>query len=230
MATQDRTTVEEPPKRRGPGRPKHDGPSPKFLARQAEIVTAAAKIFREKGYDAGTLDDVGEATGLRGPTLYYYVQSKAHLLYMIFSRTLDVALGELDERLRIEDPRQRLAALIRYQIETVAGEADLFAVFFDNHPRLDPQFEKEIRARERKYLDSFTAAVQAAADAGVIQITDVRYATRAIHTMTTWIYKWFRPGDSAALLAENCISLVLGPETAVRTEPLPATPRRPRSK
>lgn len=206
----DATKTESPPKRRGPGRPKSDGPSPKFLARRNEIITAAAKVFREKGYDAGTLDDVGEATNLRGPTLYHYVDSKAHLLYLIFERTLDIGLADLDERLKIKDPAERLAALIRYQIEIVARESDLFAVFFDHHPRLEPQYEKEIRARERKYLNAFTSAVGAAAEAGVIEITDVIYATRAIHTMTTWIYKWIRPGDSTELLADNCISLILG--------------------
>ena len=210
MASHEPTATQEPPKRRGPGRPKSDGPSPKFLAKQEEIVTAAAKIFREKGYEAGTLDDVGEATGLRGPTLYYYVPSKSHLLYMIFQRGLDVGLANLDERLRIKDPRERLAALIRHQIEVVAKEPDLFAVFFDHRPGLEPEHRKEILARERKYLNGFTSAVAAAAEAGVIEITDVAYATRAIHTMTTWIYKWIRPGDNPDLLAENCISLILG--------------------
>ena len=212
------TKTEAPPKR-GPGRPKNDGPSPKFLARTEEIVTAAAKIFREKGYDSGTLDDVGEALNLRGPTLYYYVESKAHLLYMIFQRALDVALADLDERLQIDDPRERLAALIRYQIETVAREADLFAVYFDHHPRLEARYEQEVRGKERRYLNTFREAVAAAAEAGVIEISDVNYATRAIHTMTTWIYKWVRPGDDIDLLADNCIALVLGPQRKKRKRP-----------
>jgi AcrR family transcriptional regulator len=174
-------------------------------------VAAAARVFREKGYDAGTLEDVGEATNLRGPTLYYYVQSKAHLLYLIFQRGLDVGLADLDERLRIEDPKERLAAFIRYQIEVVAKEPDLFAVFFDHRPRLDSQYDKEIRTRERRYLDAWNAAVRGAAEAGVIEVTDVTYATRAIHTMSTWFYKWLRPDDDIELLVENCISLILGP-------------------
>lgn len=198
------------PKRR-PGRPKHDGPSAKFLSRQEEIMTAAAKIFREKGYESGTLDDVGEALNLRGPTLYYYVKSKANLLYMIFQRTLDLGLADLDNLLCIDDPRERLAALIRHQVHIVAREADLFAVFFDHHPYLESQFEDEIRARERRYLNAFRQVVEAAAEAGVLRIGDAKYATRAIHTMTTYIYKWIRPGDDVNLVAENFVGLVLGP-------------------
>ena len=120
-------------------------------------------------------------------------------------------MAELDELLTIEDPRERLAALIRYQITVVAREPDLFAVFFDNAPRLEKKYRAEIRARERKYLDGFRSAVQGAVDAGVIQVSDVTYAMRAIHTMTTWIYKWIRPGDDPELLADNCIALILGP-------------------
>jgi AcrR family transcriptional regulator len=171
-------------------------------------------VFREKGYDRGTLEHVGEALNLRGPTLYYYVRSKGNLLYLIFQRGLDLGLTQLDELSKIDDPAERLAALIRHQILAVAREPDLFAVFFDNAPRLDKKYRAEIRARERKYLDGFRSAVEAAAQAGVIQVSDVTYAMRAIHTMTTWIYKWIRPGDDPELLADNCVALILGPEQA----------------
>jgi TetR/AcrR family transcriptional regulator, cholesterol catabolism regulator len=203
--------TEQPAARRGPGRPRHDGPSPKFLARRDEIITAAAKVFGEKGFDAGTLEDVGEAANLRGPTLYHYIDSKAHLLYLIFERTLDIAHANIEERLgHIADPRERLAELIRCQVEMSTRESDFMTVFYDQRPRLDPQHAKQVRARERKYLNVFVSAVAAAADAGVIEVTDVVYAAVAIHTMTTWVYKELRPGDSTELLAENCVSLILG--------------------
>src|SRR5207253_8692552 len=66
------------PKRRGPGRPRLLEPSPEYVARREEIVAAAAEVFHEKGYDAGTLDDVADALDLRRASLYYYVRSKAN--------------------------------------------------------------------------------------------------------------------------------------------------------
>src|SRR5436309_14584491 len=96
------------PKRRGPGRPRLLEPSPEFVTRRQEIVAAAAEVFHEKGYDAGTLDDVADALDLRRASLYYYVRSKSNLLFMVVEQALIVALERLDEYAQIEDPRERL--------------------------------------------------------------------------------------------------------------------------
>src|SRR5436309_11157977 len=90
------------PKRRGPGRPRLLEPSPEYVARREEIVAAAAEVFHEKGYDAGTLDDVADALDLRRASLYYYVRSKANLLFLIFEHALDMALRRLEEHLLVE--------------------------------------------------------------------------------------------------------------------------------
>lgn len=210
----------EPPKRRGPGRPRLAEPSPEYVARREEIVAAAADIFHEKGFDAGTLDDVADALDLRRASLYYYVRSKANLLHMIFERALDVALAKLDEHSQIEDPYERLEALIRHQAVTVASEPSLFSVFFDHRPRLEPRYEEDIRLRERKYITAYRVAVEQAIDAGIIRNVNARYATQAILGMTIWPYKWFQAGrDDIDALADACVELILGAR--------PGRPRRP---
>jgi TetR/AcrR family transcriptional regulator, cholesterol catabolism regulator len=206
-----KSTDLEPPKRRGPGRPRLAEPSPEYVARREEIVAAAADIFHEKGFDAGTLDDVADALDLRRASLYYYVRSKANLLHMIFERALDVALLKLDEHSQIDDPYERLEALIRHQVITIASEPSLFSVFFDHRPRLEPRYEEDIRLRERKYMAAYRAAVERAIDAGIIRNVDPRYATQAILGMTIWPYKWFRSGrDDIETLADACVELILG--------------------
>jgi AcrR family transcriptional regulator len=196
------------------------------VARREEILEAAATVFHEKGYDAGSLDDVADALDLRRASLYYYVQSKANLLYMLFERGLDVALSELDEHSQIEDPRERLEALIRHQVQAVAGSTSLLSVFFDDRTRLEQRYEADIRKRERQYFDAIYEAVQAATDAGVLS-GSVRYNTQAILGMTLWTYKWFQPDrDDPDLLANACVELVLGPKPQKLSTARPA--KRPR--
>lgn len=198
------------PKRRGRGRPRLLEPSPEFRARQLEIIAAAAAVFHDKGYDAGTLDDVAVALDLRRATLYHYVRSKANLLHLIFERALDRALAELDEALKIDDPATRLEALIRHQAHTITRDPTLFTVFFDHRPRLEAEYEQAIRKRERRYLQAYRAAVEAAVAAGAIGNVDPRYATQAIFGMATWSYKWFHPArDDSGAFADVCVQLVL---------------------
>ena len=177
----------------------------------SEIVETAARVFQAKGYDAGSLDDVAAALDLRKASLYYYVRSKAELLYRVFDRAITLALARVSDALLIEDPRARLETLIRDQTTNIAREPAFFTVFFDQRPRLAPAYETEIRAKERQYLRVFREAVTRAVDQGCLSAVDARYGAQAILGMTSWVYKWFDPDrDDPDRFATTCIELVLG--------------------
>ena len=100
------------PKRR-PGRPRHDEPSPAYLARQREIVDAAVEVFRQRGYEQGTLDDVAAELGTGRASLYHYVPSTAHLLYLIFDRAITSTVARMEALATIGEPAERLRRLMR---------------------------------------------------------------------------------------------------------------------
>lgn len=200
---------EEAPRRRR-GRPRLAGPTAEYVRRRDEIIETATRVFHARGYEAGSLDDVAAELDLRKASLYYYVDTKAQLLYLIFDRAISLALKRLDELSQLDDPRDRLAAFIAHQVSLVAGERSLFSVFFESRPRLDADYEEQIRAKERLYLRSFVEAVAAAIEAGVIPDIDPRYGAQAILGMSSWVYKWFDPGeDDWEKMAGDFIELVL---------------------
>ncbi len=205
-----RTRQQTAADRRRPGRPKLAEPSQAFIARQAAIVEVAAEVFRRKGYDAGSLDDVAAELHLRRASLYHYVNSKAELLNLIFDRAISSALERLEELIRIEDPEARLAALIRHQVRTVTDQPVMLAVFFDNRPRLDEAYEAGIRAKERRYVRIFAEAVSAAIEVGAIPRVNARYAANSLLGFASWTYKWFDPArDDAEDLARTLTELIL---------------------
>ncbi|WP_458413477.1 TetR/AcrR family transcriptional regulator [Schinkia sp. CFF1] len=61
-----------------------------------EIVNAAAKVFREKGYKEATLEDIASEVGMLKGSLYYYINKKEDLLYAVVERPL----GEMTENLK----------------------------------------------------------------------------------------------------------------------------------
>jgi len=198
------------PTRRRPGRPRLAEPSAAYRQRLDEIVEVATKVFRRDGYDAGSLDDVAAELELRRASLYHYVRSKAELLHLVFDRAISRALHRLEELTNIEDPRERLAALIRHQVFVIAEEPAMFAVFFDNRPRLDEAYEAAIRAKERRYVRIYAEAVQAAIGAGALPGLDPRYGAQALLGMTSWTYKWFDPErDDPERLTEALTRLIL---------------------
>src|SRR6266851_4089855 len=44
--------------------------------REQEIIAAAAKVFKEKGYHAATTRDIAAEVGIQQAALYYYISSK----------------------------------------------------------------------------------------------------------------------------------------------------------
>lgn len=202
----------DPTPRRGPGRPRHETPSTEFVQRRESIIDTASEVFKQRGYDAGSLDDVAAALGLRKSSLYYYVRSKAELLYFVFDRAISRALERLETLMSTnESPRQRLEALIRHQVMVVSDDPSLFTVFFDQRPHLDDEYETEIQKKERRYLRLYAQGITDAAEAGVLIHIDPRYAAQLVLGMTSWTYKWFdRSRDNADDLADAAVQLILG--------------------
>jgi AcrR family transcriptional regulator len=186
-------------------------PSPEYVRRLEEIIETGIKVFHDRGYDAGTLDDVAMALDLRRASLYHYLRSKGELLYLIFDRAITTALGRLDEISTIADPLEQLAAFIAHQSRMVCHDPGLFAVNFDQRGRLEEPFSSKILTKEREYIRRVTAMVERAAAAGELERVDTRYSAQSLIGMTTWVYKWFDPTrDNADDVARTMIRLVLG--------------------
>src|SRR3954470_17525272 len=58
-------------------------------SREDEILAAAARIFREKGYHGTSVRDIAESVGLLKGSLYHYIRSKEDLLARVFDGALE---------------------------------------------------------------------------------------------------------------------------------------------
>ncbi|HEY2702462.1 MAG TPA: TetR/AcrR family transcriptional regulator [Candidatus Dormibacteraeota bacterium] len=204
------TVSSEVTPRRRPGRPRLEGPSPEYLQRREEIMVAAAEVFRAKGYEAGTLEDVATSLDLRRASLYYYFGSKAQLLSALCERTMGMILRIAEDIERVDDPAERLAAMLRLHTGMVAREQGLFTVFFDERGSLADQ--ERARDFERRYLRHLVGTVEAAVSAGLLPPTDPYLTALALLGMMSWIYKWYEPGrHDAEAYARTCEALLLGP-------------------
>ena len=159
------------------------------------ILTAAADVFFKKGYQAATTNDVAAAAGIRGASLYYYIDSKEDLLYALTERVHANGLAYLDKpELHEGDARSRLAAfvdswvarldvdrqwslLVEREFRTLSGE------------RLASVVEK--RARHERVLRSI---IQDGVDEGVFDSsTSPGMATQVIFQLLNYTTLWHRP-------------------------------------
>jgi TetR/AcrR family transcriptional regulator, cholesterol catabolism regulator len=175
-----------------------------------EILRTAARLFQQRGYDATSMNDVAAALKLSKGGLYHHFQSKDEILFEIMNHAMEMTQERVIGPVRgIDDPVERLRALIRLHIEVVLSPRDreITVMLHENHP-LPPTLRKRINQRKKEYVhfvESLIADVQKEAQRtrpakGAVS---PRAAAFALLGMINWIYQWYKP--EGELQANNLI-------------------------
>jgi AcrR family transcriptional regulator len=67
------------------------------LSRRKQIITAAMKLFAQKGYHATSMQEIAENSGLAKGSLYNYFKSKEEIAMSIFSYYYDLLFEKISE-------------------------------------------------------------------------------------------------------------------------------------
>lgn len=73
----------------------------KVQDRKDNILTVSARLFRERGFHAVTMDEIGLASGMTGPAMYKYFDDKGAILAALLDRGIRIAFSAL-EALEVE--------------------------------------------------------------------------------------------------------------------------------
>lgn len=102
-----------------------------------EIVDVAAGLFARGGNHATGTQALCEAVGLGKGALYYYVESRENLLFMIHERVMDYFLAEIGAIAeRDVSAEERLRLLGEVQLSAVATYPDHVSVFLHEYRAL----------------------------------------------------------------------------------------------
>lgn len=160
-----------------------------------EILRVAARLFQQRGYHATSMNDVAAALKLSKGGLYHHFQSKDEILFELMSHALDITEQRVLDPVRgIQDPEERLRALIRLHVDVVLSVRDreITVLLHENHP-LPPSLRRQINARKKGYihfLERLIAEVQQSR--GAIEGVSARAATFALLGMINWLYQWYK--------------------------------------
>jgi AcrR family transcriptional regulator len=122
----------------------------KGARRKAAILRAAADLFRERGFRATSLDDIGAAAGVSGPAIYRYFASKHDLLAELIEEaaitwrvTVDTVLSEN------APPLTTLEHLIDAAVDLELRNGNLRAVFHQERRTLDDSARRRLARIDR---------------------------------------------------------------------------------
>ena len=189
-------------------KPKKMSPS-----KEQEIVTVAAKLFKEKGYRATTLEDIAAAVGMLKGSLYYYIRSKEELLYLVVRDPIRDAYNKLEEIVTAHGPvTTRIAQAIENHITVFHQHYPHIAVYLHDYHHLMKQLEKNAIETPKHYQQLWATLLQQGVTTGELRDDlDVKVTGYAILGMCNWVYRWYNPHGtlSAEEIAAVFTALVL---------------------
>jgi AcrR family transcriptional regulator len=178
------------------------------------ILEAAARLICAKGYDATSIQDIADATGLTKAGLYHHIRSKESLLLEIQHYGMDVFEERvLSQVVSIADPLDRLKACMEKNVLLVTqGWSKEVTIILHEHATLTGEARAQMNARKKRYVRFLETSFAEAVRAGRIRPVNPKVAAFAFLGMVLWIYKWFRADGpiSAEQLAVDMQDLFFG--------------------
>ena len=165
----------------------------KSEARKHEILRAAARVFRRRGYAAAGMREIAEEADLSPGNLYYYFGGKDEILYYCQDRTLEQLLAALETARSSGAPlADQLRAVVRAQLHCTLDELEGATAHLEVDALPDALRAPIIDKRDR-YERALRALVAQGIERGEFAPCDAALVTRAMLGAINWTVRWFRP-------------------------------------
>lgn len=189
----DPRTAATPPVRRG--RPRKTVQEREESERRAELLQAAARLFRGQGYDATSTRDIAAAAGMQSGSPFYYFESKGAMLHAVMQAGMaevSASQARLLRQLGARAPAlERLRALIRHHLGVVVGpDSHFIPVMLYEWRALTPEQRREIAAQKDDYEGAWMPALRALHRAGQLKARPA-VARLLIFGALNWAAQWY---------------------------------------
>ncbi|MGH7934905.1 MAG: TetR/AcrR family transcriptional regulator [Candidatus Binataceae bacterium] len=176
--------------------------TPRQDNRRAQLLDAAARLFRERGYHATSMRDIAKAAGMLSGSIYYHFESKEEMLLAVyeegarrFGEAVDAATA------RENKPWVRLQVACAAHLRAMTAFRDYTQVMIRTSPdeagQVGPRLRElrgEYESRFRRLIDELTLPAH----------VDRRYLRLFLIGGLNWSQVWYHPnGDSPEMVARR---------------------------
>jgi AcrR family transcriptional regulator len=131
--------------------------------RREQLLAVAARMFCERGFHDVTMEDIGSAAGIAGPSIYRHYTSKADLLLAMCSRVGERLRSGLASALSEGSPPAVLNSLVGSFVDAVLSHRNLVTAFLTEGRSLPERNRAEVRRALRGYVAEWVRVVVATA-------------------------------------------------------------------
>lgn len=201
-------------------------------AKRNAVLTTAAEMFNERGFQATSLDDIAARLHVSKPTLYYYVKNKDEILLECVRKGLHMTLDGIEaSRKAGGNALDQLRACMQVYAGIVVQPFGMCLIRVGDEQVPDGS-RKELRRMKSAIDQEFRKLVALGVAQGLLRPCDPKMAAFVIAGALSWIGRWYQEGGqyTPAQIAEQCIEQLLVGVVLPQVPPAPAKKRAARKK
>ncbi|PAV26941.1 TetR family transcriptional regulator [Tamilnaduibacter salinus] len=167
---------------------------------RGRLLTSAARLFREQGYERTTVRDLASDVGIQSGSLFHHFRSKEDILKAVMEETIILNTEIMRAALaRAETVRDKLRSLIACELESINGQTgEAMAVLVFEWRSLSDASRAEILKLRDVYEALWMEVLSALEEEGRLK-ADPFVTRRMLTGALSWTITWYRPGGSMSL-------------------------------
>jgi AcrR family transcriptional regulator len=170
------------------------GKTARYDEKLVHLLTCAARVFAEYGYEKASMRQVAQAAGFSLAGLYHYVRSKEELLFFIQYHTFGVLSGALERMLgREATPEKHLEQMVASHVKYLVDHLPELKVCTTELESLQGDFYQQVLGRRQKYFELTRGILKRMREDDGGARVETSVATLYLFGMINWIVMWFDP-------------------------------------
>lgn len=167
--------------------------------RKSQIIDTAARLFREKGYEASSMRDLAQVLGIEASSIYSHIKSKEELLETIcfnMARQFLTAINEVNDIYFSAEEKLRTA--IKSHVQIITSHPDHSSVFIKEWRGLSEPKLSEFKSLRDTYENQFRIILEEGENEDIFERVDNKFAVLTILSAVNWINEWYSPEGNMA--------------------------------
>lgn len=180
---------------------------------RGKLLSAAARLFRQYGFDRTTVRAIARETGIQSGSLFHHFDSKEDILFAVMEEVIHFNTQRLRDLMAAESTAEgRLLALIRGELQSIVGDtSEAMIVLVQEWRCLSPDRQQEALALREIYEQLWLDVLTELHQQGTFR-ADPFIMRRLLNGMTSWTANWFHHEGSVDMeeLAWIMLERVIG--------------------
>ncbi|MBL0729979.1 TetR/AcrR family transcriptional regulator [Piscinibacter sp. HJYY11] len=190
--------------------------------REEQLITIAAHLFAQKGYEGTSLRDIAEQAGVTKAALYYWFPEKEALFQRVVAGRMAALVQMATEAVAsAATPVEKIRAFLICSAEQIdhdrPGWISTSNTFWSN---FDPEQRKAIVPERDRFERLLRQCVSDAVADGSFRDVDPALATRLLLSGLNQLPRWHKPGGplTAVQVVEQYLDMLLAGLAAPRKD------------